>query len=240
MVTHVRDTTGRFGMRPHYTEEELDAECEQVISSFMRRLHGDLCYPISTDDLTKLIEEHVDDLDLYANLFAYGEDVEGVTEFLTGRRPRVKIARYLSEDPRYENRLRTTLTHEFGHVCLHAYLWQMQAMQGNLFKSQTQSHAPAACKRETITGAKKTDWMEWQAGYACGALLMPATPLKRLIGDYVREHAVYGTVTEHTAHGQALIAKTVRTFGVSRDAAQVRLFQLKFLSNLPSTKLLWD
>jgi Zn-dependent peptidase ImmA (M78 family) len=211
-----------------------------VISSFIRSLHGDLCYPVATDDLTKLIEEHVDDLDLYSDLSAYGEDVEGVTEFAPGRKPRVKIVRHLSENPRYENRLRTTLTHEFGHVRLHAYLWDMQAMQGNLFEPQPQNYAPAACKRETITGAKKTDWMEWQAGYACGALLMPATPLKRLAGDYVREHAVYGPVTAHTAHGQALIAETARTFQVSREAAQVRLFQLKFLSDIPSGTSLWD
>ena len=30
------------------------------------------------------------------------------------------------------------------------------------------------CKRDNIVGASETDWMEWQAGYVCGAILIPA------------------------------------------------------------------
>ena len=28
-----------------------------------------------------------------------------------------------------------------------------------------------------MIGASERDWMEWQAGYACGAILMPAAAL---------------------------------------------------------------
>ena len=33
MVMHIKDKTGRFAERPHFTEDELDAECEQIIIS---------------------------------------------------------------------------------------------------------------------------------------------------------------------------------------------------------------
>ena len=73
-----------------------------------------------------------------------------------------------------------------------------------------------------MMGTKKTDdWMEWQAGYACGAILMPVTLLKRLAGEYFAEHSLSGAVTPQSAHGQVLVTETTRTFQVSRDAAQV-------------------
>ena len=45
-------------------------------------------------------------------------EVEGVTEFQVGKKPRVLINRQLSEGRNMENRLRTTLAHEYGHVHL--------------------------------------------------------------------------------------------------------------------------
>src|SRR5437773_1779928 len=36
----VTDTTGRFPRRPHYLPDELDAECEHIISSFLKDRHG--------------------------------------------------------------------------------------------------------------------------------------------------------------------------------------------------------
>ncbi len=52
--------------------------------------------------------------------------MEGVTDFCPGEKPTVRIAHQLSEEPRRENRLRTTLTHEYGHVKFHAFLWAVQ------------------------------------------------------------------------------------------------------------------
>ena len=66
MVTYVRDQTGRFLQRPHYKPEELDRECESVITGFLKDLYGEVRYPVDTEDLKKLIERDAEDLDVYA------------------------------------------------------------------------------------------------------------------------------------------------------------------------------
>lgn len=241
MVMHVKDRTGRFAERPHFSEQELDAECEQIISGFLRKLHGNVSYPVATDDLTKLIESRAADLDLYADLSGLGEDVEGLTEFWPGEKPRVRISRLLSDDPRRENRFRTTLTHEFGHVHFHNYLWDSAVRQSSLFTAAGHRNGqPMTCKRETILPANKTDWMEWQAGYACGALLMPATAVKRLVTDFFQTHAIYASVTPESLHGRNLIQSIGEAFRVSDEAASVRLSCLKFLSASASGQTIWE
>lgn len=171
MVTYVRDQTGRFQQRPHYKPDELDRECEYH-HGISQKLHGEVCYPIDTEDLKKLIERDAEDLDVYADLSVYGVEVEGVTEFRPGRRPSVKISSKLTEDERRENRLRTTLTHEWGHVHFHSYLWEVEPLTTDLLREKP-NQDKIICKRDTIIDAKQTDWMEWQAGYVCGAILMP-------------------------------------------------------------------
>ncbi len=109
MVTYVRDLTGRFLQRPHYKPEELDRECESVITGFLKDLYGEVRYPVDTEDLKKLIERDAEDLDVYADLSIYGPDVEGVTEFKPGRKPVVKIASILTEDDRRDSRRNLSL-----------------------------------------------------------------------------------------------------------------------------------
>lgn len=228
MVRMVPDRTGRFPERPHYRPEELDKECERIITHFLRQLHGDAVFPVTTDDLTKLIERDADDLDLYADLSHLGPDVEGVTEFLPGRKPTVRISAELSDDPRRENRLRTTLTHEYGHVHFHAYLWAMRPAGPDLLDRRA-STEPSHCKRETMLNAPQTDWMEWQAGYVCGALLMPRQALARVVAEHQEQHGLFGPVSADGAHGLALIANVIDVFQVSEDAARVRLAKLNYL-----------
>lgn len=237
MVSYCKDTTGRFVERPHYEPKELDSECEHIITDFLRDLHGNIRYPIATEDLKKLIERDADDLDLYADLSNFGEDVEGVTKFFPGEKPRVLISKLLSDDPHRENRLRTTLTHEFGHVHFHSYLWDGKANEQNLFES-VKTGEPVTCKRENILSAKKIDWMEWQAGYVCGSLLMPLSQLKRRVSDYRKQNNIFSLVTPESPHGQNLISDTVKAFQVSEEAARVRLLQQKLLVQYdPGTSL---
>src|ERR1700694_5925641 len=115
----VKDRTSRFSLRPHYLPAELDSECEKLISDFLYQRHGRIGYPVSTDDLTVLIETLTSDLDLYSDLSNEEGEVEGVTDFFSGRRPMVRISRHLTLDPGMNNRFRTTLTHELGHVKFH-------------------------------------------------------------------------------------------------------------------------
>ncbi len=221
----VPDKTGRFAERPHYDPKELDAECEGIVTAFLGKRYSIVAYPIKTDDLTVLIEQHVSDLDLYADLTAEGDDVEGVTEFLSGAKPRVRIDKRLSEQSWRENRLRTTVTHELGHVKFHSFLWAGAAKQLALLP-KAKSAEPPKCKRESILNASQTDWMEWQAGFVSGAVLMPASAVRKLVGAFLTSNGLHAPVGAETPQGLALIEQVQKAFQTSQDAARVRLLKL--------------
>lgn len=237
-MREVRDATGRFSLRPHYEPDELDRACEKVLQEFFRPTHGEIPIPIATDDLTRLIERDVSDFDPGADLSRYGSDVEGVTEFLPGKKPRVRISAELAYDERRENRYRTTLTHEYGHVHFHAHLFAMEPPGRGLL--DTVSAKPPVCKRQTIVNAPKTDWMEWQACHVCGALLMPISALKRVVGDYQEQLGLFGPAALGSPHATALIDKVRTGFRVSADAARVRLNKSGFLAGQDRGKSLFD
>lgn len=237
MVQYVPDKTGRFAQRPHYKPGELDRECENIISAFLRSRYGEVRFPVSTEDLTRLIELDTEDLDLYADLSEFGPDVEGVTEFMLGHKPSVAISERLSADARYENRLRTTLTHEYGHVKFHGYLWDIEPPQRDLLKSNPHANKQI-CKRDDILNASQYDWMEWQAGYICGAILMPVMHVNRLVAAYQEDHGIFGAVQHGSREALDLIEAVKTGFEVSADAARVRLAKLNFLGEAaPSLSL---
>ncbi|MCC6175201.1 MAG: ImmA/IrrE family metallo-endopeptidase [Chloroflexi bacterium] len=227
-VRWLPDPTGRFTQRPYYDQGELDVICEGVITDFLIARHGRVSFPIDTNDLTVLLERDAEHLDLYADLSEEHGDVEGVTDFYPGQKPRVRIASTLSEDPRREHRLRTTLTHEYGHVHLHNFLYSLERPRP-MFAEFTPLLSPT-CKRETMLQAPKSDWMEWQAGYACGSLLIPITALRDLMRDLTVELGLYGSPTADSSDGQAVMGAVSRRFQVSVDAARVRLSQLNYLT----------
>jgi hypothetical protein len=228
MVKYVPDRTGRFTQRPHYDPKELDRECEAIIGSFLKARNGSIKYPVSTDDLTVLIERDTESLDLYADLSAYGPDVEGLTQFQPGRKPKVMISGVLAEAEHRENRLRTTLAHEYGHVHFHAYLWEMEPPTADLLRRNPRANMQV-CFRDGILEAAQTDWMEWQAGYVCGALLMPASPVRAIVAAYCESHKLYGLVGQNDSHGRALVETVQTAFAVSADAARIRLIKLGIL-----------
>lgn len=239
MVTYVKDLTGRFPERPHYKPEELDHECESIVTEFLRKRHGSVRFPISTDDLTRLIEQEADSLNLYADLTELGENVEGVTQFVREAKPKVSISAAISENSRMENRLRTTLTHEYGHVHWHAYLVEMFSAQGALFDGK-QVPERVICKRETMIDAPQTDWMEWQAGHVCGAILMPAGSVRRLLKDYAERNGLVGTVGASSGHARAMMRQVMEEFLVSEPAARVRLLRLKLIADGATQELLFE
>jgi hypothetical protein len=243
----IRDLTGRFTERPHYEATELEVECERLICDYLIEKHGRVVWPISTDDLTILLEQHVEKLDLYADLVEEGLDVEGVTDFFPGGRPQVRISGTLSATASSRNRLRTTLTHELGHVQFHAFLYELKAAGLDLFGSpnSTSSNAvslpgPQKCHRETILHAKQVDWMEWQAGYACGALLMPNSHLRRVVTDYMRGHRILTELHVSAREADELVELVAGTFDVSGDAARVRLLKTKHLVETSPSAAIFD
>jgi hypothetical protein len=227
----VRDLTGRLPQRPYYEQGELDQECETIIAAFLQDKYGSVTYPIKTDDLVRLLERETADLDLYADL---NTGVEGVTDFFPGGRPRVRIARELSEQSWRENRLRTTLTHEFGHVKFHN-IWPVGQMALPAFGDPS----AVQCKRDTILGAKAVDWMEWQAGYMSGALLMPISVVKQIVGEICEEFRLYGAVPINSLAGERLVQRLQKAFQVSEEAARVRLGRLDYLGDSPPPRTLF-
>ena len=220
----VKDRTGRFSQRPHYLPEELDAQCENLVCDFVRSRHQNVRYPLSTNDLTVLLESLAEDLDLYADLSQEEGEVEGVTDFFRGRRPKVRISKRLSSDPRLINRFRTTLTHELGHVKFHTFMFDGPTTS-SLFPSES-PELSNKCKRDNMLQTSQTDWMEWQAGFACGAFLMPASALREAIRRFMdKRKAAVAKFAVTSAEGEALINVVVSQFQVSRDAARVRLAQ---------------
>jgi hypothetical protein len=221
------DDRGRFHRRPFYRAEELDAECEALLAEFRRSTARPTDVLIETDDLTVMIERHVGDLDVYADLSEDGPDVEGVTLFASGRKPDVGIAERLTTDDRRSNRYRTTLAHELGHVVLHDPLYQEKLATRDLFASTTIQER-LVCKRDTMVSASQSDWMEWQACYFSGALLMPRGPMIDLAKE--QSDGVSGAPKVGTDRAMKLVTSTMERFVVSQDAAKVRLSVLGLIA----------
>jgi hypothetical protein len=217
----VPDATGRFRKRPYFFEEALNRRCERAIRRFTENLYGHFTVPVPTGALIKLIEKHAAHLYLYSDLSGEGDGVEGVTYFLAGERPIVKIARQLYEDPVRANRLRYTLAHEFGHVYFHAPAWRRRWIQ--------HEEVHRCSGNNVLTLQSGFDWMEWQASYAAAALLMPHGRLQLTVATYFRGRAIQQLPSDSpkaTDLGQ-LVGEA---FGVSADAARVRLSQLGYLA----------
>ena len=216
----IPDHTGRFPERPHYEIEELEDECERIITSFLERRYGQIVIPVPTDALKVLIEGEAAKL-LRADLSHEGEEVHGITEFFPGCKPWVSIARELSAQPWRAHRERTTLAHEYGHVHWHTPLYDRYCRPGERHKCARGQLLPRLGQR---------DWMEWQAGYISGALLMPRSRVKLQVEAFRREHAVRLPLQAGSVDGQILIGRVSELFDVSREAAEVRLLQLGHLN----------
>lgn len=225
----VRDSTGRFAQRPYYTAAELDRECEHIVSGFLTARHGQFRLPVTTDELSILVEQHDASLDSAVDLSEYGQDVEGMTAFYPDRNPEVSISDRLANDARRENRLRTTLAHEFGHVHFHRYLWAEKFMTGRLFDRRSTENK-VICKRDSILDAKDTDWMEWQVGFVSGAILMPVGPIRRFVSDFCGNRGLHAAVSLASEPGRQIVNDVMARFSVSEDAARVRLLKLGLLT----------
>jgi Zn-dependent peptidase ImmA (M78 family) len=225
----VRDDTGRFVERPYYTAAELDRACEHIVSSFLSARHGHFRLPVETDELSILIEQQGASLDSSVDLSEYGQDVEGLTAFYPDRNPEVSISDRLGSDPRRENRLRTTLAHEFGHVHFHRHLWQEKFITQGLFDRRAPENK-VICKRDSILDAKDLDWMEWQAGYVSGAILMPIGPIRRFVSDFCGSRGLHSAVSIASEPGRHIQSGVMAAFLVSEDAARVRLLKLGLLA----------
>jgi hypothetical protein len=207
MVTWIKDATGRFAQRPFYAEDELEDRCDAVIASHYDRRGLSLSYPIPTNELVILLETMATTVDIYSEL---DNGVEGRTDFRADGSILVQIAGQLGEDEHREHRLRTTLTHELAHIVFHSALFRADG------------GTTATCHRGQMLDAPSIDWLEWQAGFASTAMLMPRGVIAKLIADLgLSKPLAMGSV-----HGRQLIGMVTAQFLVSREAAGIRLQRL--------------
>jgi Zn-dependent peptidase ImmA (M78 family) len=88
---------------------------------------------------------------------------------------------------------------------------------------------PRPCHRDTMLRAGPGDWMEWQAGYVSGALLMPISALRTTVQEWMGRSRCALPPCEGSIRADNLIREVAATFFVSKDAARVRLSQRGYL-----------
>lgn len=225
MIRWLADPTRRFSRRPHYSQDEIELMCEDLIASYFEVRKRPRELPLTTSTLSKILEQHAEHCDFSRDLSPFGDDVEGLTRFRQDRKPVVYISAKIRET-KYSRRRRMTMAHELGHVRLHDVLFQdSPAME--LFADLNES-TPTYCKRSTI--ARGGDWMEWQASYAAGAILMPSAQLRAVLDEESARLGVVG-VLQHDDVRSYLLANTVcAAFDVSGEAARVRLLQKGYIA----------
>lgn len=229
----VWDRTQRFRMRPEYASEELDDQCEALVSDYLRKKHGEASFPIRTDDLRLFVEMESKSLTLDAGLGQESDEVEACTEFRRGHKPAVKIASSLAQVPSLEKRLRAVLAHQYGHVRFHDFLFQTEEGSWlSLFEGLPDTRPRLhRCRRDSRMPLGDDDWMEWQAGYVCGALLMPIGPLVAHVRDFRHTRDLdHAALSERSLDGAALIREVAERFQTSWDTARTRLAQQRILA----------
>lgn len=225
------DKSGRFPQRLFLRAAEIDRDCERLVTAFLQDRHGEVRFPISTDDLTVLVEQHSSSLDQYADLSGEGDDVEGMTCFLPGQMPQILISVELTEQANRQNRLRTTLAHELGHAFYHRAVFDnLFATPPHMFEA-ARAEPRTICKRGAMVDSSEFDWLEWQAGYVSGAILMPAQRVRRAVGDLLRDQGIHGAAVIGTAPAVEAERHTMASFQVSAEAAQVRLRKLGLVAD---------
>lgn len=183
-----------------------------------------ITFPIPNDTFEVLIEK-IADFDPYANLSEIKPSIDGMTEFFKNKKPKVSIAKEL-QDPENEYRLRTTLTHEFGHALLHE---PEMANASNILDLFPEIGNPQIkCKRESIGGVSKSDWKEYQAGYVCTSLLMPITYFKYFVLNFFKKENAYAPLVMGSPIANRFLNQVSREFNVSKGAVKKRLSQLKY------------
>jgi len=224
-MRNYRDPLGRPIRWLYLKTEVLDRRCEGIMREFMNRRSGGYRLPIPTDELIRLLEERAEKVDTYADL---PEGIHGQTLLFYDRRPIVRIAESIYQT-RSDHRVRTTAGHEFGHVWLHAPLWREAGARLTTGSDRGNEGAVWTCYRDNIVNAPKTDWVEWQAGWVSGAILMPASALRAWAAECGEKFGAKPPFAMNSPAASALIRRVADECDVSILAAQVRLSKLRLI-----------
>ena len=224
----IPDRTGRFPERPHYDIDELEEQCERIITNFLEQRYGQIVIPVPTDALRVLIEGEAAKL-LHADLSHEGEEVHGITEFFPGCKPRVSIARELSSQPWRVHRERTTLAHEYGHVHWHTPLYD-----------PLPAGRTAQVRARPAAAAYRSERLDGVAGRIRLGRAADAPEPGQTTGRGFRAGACSETPAQGgSVDGQILIGRVSELFDVSREAAEVRLLQIGHLTPVNKQRSCW-
>jgi len=208
----------------YYSREQLDELCERIIFDFCTERYGQELMPVPTEALLQLLEQHAGDVDQLAEL---PPGVHGVTLYYWDRRPSVQIDARLTRQHWRETRRRSTITHECSHVIQHAPLWRALGPEDS-----GEGPVAQACRCEEVeeSAERWDDWMEWQARYMSGAMLMPKSRVCRLVQKFARDKSLEVPLQAGSPSSLYLVEHAIIAFHVSRDAAMVRLKQLGLIA----------
>jgi Zn-dependent peptidase ImmA (M78 family) len=221
------DASGRFDTRPKYTPTELELFSQQHIARSRLRLNPDR--PITTFELITLVEQNVAYLDLYSDLSKDGSDIECAIDYFSYQKPIVRVKRELAVTARLESRLRIVLAHELIHAVLHS------EVMGHIKPESICGFRTIGprCNIETIYTADINDWLEWQATYAGGSLLMPAQEIAKFIGP-ASSVGDLAAANGNLAGDEPFIDRLAAYFLVPREFVTLRLHQLSENALLPT------
>ncbi len=156
--------------------------------------------------------------------------VNNRAEYISAKANTVIIDCRLLEENQ-EHRYRFTAGHEAGHVVFHTPYFAYDPDQLSLFGDS--EPAMVRCRVDTTKAKNKDfrlisdhDWMEWQANYFSGAILMPKSAVIALANEY--EGPDY-------LRSWSLICRLEDVFNVSSEAAKHRLTSLNLIEPISET-----
>ena len=226
-----------LGVIDHYTPNEKylvvpflsDIEIEKRIND----LGIQMCYDnlkLDTDKLCELISI------LYDVNFIFDQSLNsnGITSIL-GKIIYDPLEIYITKDlPFDQDRFRFTLAHEIGHMVLHSSLmspyFDLSMNEGPINKDRPFSY-------------ESRRRMEAQANVFASELLIPFSPLSILVQTFFAKERIFKghMVLDHQSRNQivafSLLKEIATEFGVSIEAAKIRLIKLGLLKDKTDTSM---
>ncbi len=149
-------------------------------------------------------------------------------KFCYGTPPRIILDK-THEESESSMRVRFTLAHELGHFVLHRH----RKIKNTEELIDTAEDLP----RYFITPKKSRNWVEWQANYFAGALLIPPAPVEKELKIIQKDMEIKRNIGEIYLDDSAsnkrdflgTLAKLAIFFNVSQTCMEIRLRQLNLL-----------
>lgn len=243
---------------PVLSKKEIDIFATKVLSVYdAKLLHTPKEIPIE-DIIERYLKLEIDykDLDkdgaiLGMTVFNNGyldvyNKVAGAEEKIKVTKGTVLIDNSLVENEKLFHRYRFTCSHEASHWILHKqrYLKELDGQMSMLIDDN--KFSGVKCLNRSIENAfgysesgLKTDedWLEWQADFMGGALLMPVLPftneffrLLKLLGINKRRLFIDNQMN-NISNYETVIEHLVGIFNVSRKAVHIRLAKLNLIES---------